>query len=85
MNSLTKVEFKASYMQPIIDVWTDVLYQLYLAMEKSVPADLPFEQRKQMLSIIMKGQTDSIVESIKAVNPSDLEAKLKEQVCQMNS
>ena len=64
--------------EPMLDELVELNFKIFSNITNSLPADMPEEQKLDLIKGILKSHSDTLVASIKSSVPADFDTKLKE-------
>lgn len=65
-------------LEPALDELVELNFKIFSSITNSLPADMPEDQRLDLIKGILKSHGEALVTSIKSSVPADLDTKLKE-------
>ncbi len=64
--------------EPMLDELVELNFKIFSNITNSLPADMPEEQKLDLIKGVLKSHSDALVTSIKTSIPKDFDTKLKE-------
>ena len=65
-------------LEPALDELVELDFKIFSNITNSLPADMPEEQKLDLVKGVLKSHGDALVTSIKTSIPKDFDIKLKE-------
>lgn len=65
-------------LEPVLDELVELDFKIFSNITNSLPADMPEEQKLDLVKGVLKSHGDALVTSIKTSIPKDFDTKLKE-------
>lgn len=65
-------------LEPVLDELVELDFKIFSNITNSLPADMPEEQKLDLVKGVLKSHGDALVTSIKTSIPNDFDTKLKE-------
>ena len=65
-------------LEPMFDELVELNFKIISGITKNLPADMPEEQKLDLIKSVLKSHGDMLVNAIKTSVPDDLDAKVKE-------
>lgn len=65
-------------LKPALDELVELNFKIFSNITNSLPADMPEEQKLDLVKGVLKSHGDALVTSIKTSIPKDFDTKLKE-------
>ena len=65
-------------LEPMFDELVELNFKIISGITKNLPADMPEEQKLDLIKGVLKSHGDALVASIKSSIPADFDTKLKE-------
>ena len=65
-------------LEPMFDELVELNFKIISGVTKNLPADMPEDQKLDLVKGILKSHSDMLVASVKSSIPADFDTKLKE-------
>ena len=65
-------------LEPMFDELVELNFKIFYNLTKNLPADMPVEEKEELIEGVLKSHGDMLVNVIKTSVPDDLDAKVKE-------
>ena len=65
-------------LEPVLDELVELDFKIFSNITNSLPADMPEEQKLDLVKGVLKSHGDALVTGIKTSIPKDFDTKLKE-------
>lgn len=65
-------------LEPMFDELVELNFKIFYNLTKNLPADMPVEEKEELIKGVLKSHGDMLVNVIKTSVPDDLDAKVKE-------
>lgn len=65
-------------LEPMFDELVELNFKIISGITKNLPADMPEDQKLDLIKSVLKSHGDMLVASIKSSIPADFDTKLKE-------
>lgn len=65
-------------LEPMFDELVELNFNIISSITKNLPADMPEDQKLDLINSILKSHGDMLVASVKSSIPADFDTKLKE-------
>lgn len=65
-------------LEPMFDELVELNFKVFSSITKNLPADMPEDQKLDLVKSILKSHGDALVNDIKSSVPADFDTKLKE-------
>lgn len=65
-------------LEPMFDELVELNFNIISSITKNLPADMPEDQKLDLIKNILKSHGDMLVASVKSSIPADFDTKLKE-------
>ena len=65
-------------LEPMFDELVELNFKIISGITKNLPADMPEDQKLDLVKGVLKSNGDSLAASVKASVPPDFDTKLKE-------
>ena len=65
-------------LEPMFDELVELNFNIISSITKNLPADMPEDQKLDLIKSILKSHGDMLVASVKSSIPADFDTKLKE-------
>ena len=65
-------------LEPMFDELVELNFKVFSNLTRSLPADMPEDQKLELIKGVLKSNGDSLAASVKASVPPDFDTKVKE-------
>lgn len=65
-------------LEPLFDELVELNFKVFSNLTKNLPADMPEEQKVDLVKNVLKSHGDTLAASVKASVPTDFDTKVKE-------
>lgn len=65
-------------LEPLFDELVELNFKVFSNLTKNLPADMPEEQKVDLVKSVLKSHGDTLAASVKAGVPTDFDTKVKE-------
>lgn len=71
-------QFIRETLEPMFDELVELNFKVFSNLTKNLPADMPEEQKFNLIEGVLKTHGEALAASVKASVPEDLDTKVKE-------
>lgn len=65
-------------LEPMFDELVELNFKVFSSITRNLPADMPEDQKLELVKGVLKSHGDQLATSIKSSMPADFDTKLKE-------
>ena len=65
-------------LEPMFDELVELNFKVFNNLTKNLPADMPVEEKEELIKGVLKSHGDALVSGIKSAVPDDFDTKVKE-------
>lgn len=65
-------------LEPMFDELVELNFKIFYNLTKNLPADMPAEEKEELIKGVLKSHGDMLVNTIKTSVPDDFDTKVKE-------